>query len=393
MMLRLLSILVLLASILILALPALVYAQEKKDPVLKAGEFPPPDSGTYIAGELVFIDPINRRGGIRLDGNPPGDRYHSGPLHYFAMLPFGMIWYNGAPAEFRDIPLGTHIHGYFLLPPEGEEKTIPAIPNMEKYHVKHNHALSLEDDFSFYQKRGQNWKVVSVDEIKGKINLTPEGKSAKDGINKPYTFDIDQVSKIWKSRKLVDLKEISPGTMVNFNLGWAQGWRDNEYSVSELWLDEESRAFATELQRKKHVRYQKQRWLPAWIDHVENFDYGGGVVTLTLFGGMDKSLYDELKATQEKGFGVGASDKTLRTWFHRADKKIGQVIDWKETANPLPGSSGIQVRLKFTELLDGYRPGRIVRVKCHDWIFVTMPPEERFKSLEELKRSAIMGLP
>jgi hypothetical protein len=328
-----------------------------------------------------------------LDGNPPGDRYHSGPLHYFAMLPFGMIWYNGAPAELRDIPIGTHIHGYFLLPPEGEDKTIPAIPNMEKYHVKHNHALSLEDDFSFYQKRGQNWKVVSVDEIKGKINLTPEGKSAKDGINKPYTFDIDQVSKIWKSRKLVDLKEISPGTMVNFNLGWAQGWRDNEYSVSELWLDVESRAFATELQRKKHVRYQKQRWLPGWIDHVENFDFGGGVVTLTLFGGMDKSLYDELKATQEKGFGVGASDKTLRTWFHRADKKIGQVLDWKETANPPLGSSGIQVRLKFTELLDGYRPGRVVRVKCHDWIFVTMPPEERFKSLEELKRSAIMGLP
>ena len=193
MMLRLLSILVLLASSLILALPALVYAQEKKEPVLKAGEFPPSDSGTYIAGELVFIDPINRRGGIRLDGNPPGDRYQSGPLHYFAMLPFGMIWYNGAPAELRDIPLGTHIHGYFLLPPEGEEKTIPAIPNMEKYHVKHNHALSLEDDFSFYQKRGQNWKVVSIDEIKGKINLTPEGKSAKDGINKPYTYDLSLI--------------------------------------------------------------------------------------------------------------------------------------------------------------------------------------------------------
>lgn len=24
-----------------------------------------------------------------------------------------------------------------------------------------------------------------------------------------------------------------------------------------------------------------------------------------------------------------------------------------------------------------------VRVKCHDWIFVTMPPEERMKSLDE----------
>lgn len=92
--------------------------------MLKAGEFPPSDSGTYIAGELVFIDPINRRGGIRLDGNPPGDRYHSGPLHYFAMLPFGMIWYNGAPASF--VISSRHPYSWiFLLPPEGEEKLFP----------------------------------------------------------------------------------------------------------------------------------------------------------------------------------------------------------------------------------------------------------------------------
>lgn len=367
--------------------------QGKKEQALKPGEFPPPGSGAYIAGELAFIDPVNRRGGIRLDGNPPGDRYQSGPLHYFAMLPFGMIWYNGAPAELRDIPIGTHVHGYFLTPPEGEEKTIPPTPGMEKYHVKNDHALSLEDDFSFYQSRGQNWKVVSIDEIKGKINLAPGGKLVRDGINTPYTFDIDQVCKVWKNRKLVDLKDISAGTLVTFNLGWAQGWRDNEFSISEIWLDDESRLFSSELQRKRHVRYQKQRWLPGWIEQVENFDFGGGIVTLTLFGAMDKSLYDELKSTQEKGFGVAASDKTLRTWYHRGDKKIGQVMEWKENSNPPPGSSGIQIRLKFTELLDGYRPGRVVRVKCHDWIFVTMPPEERFKSMDEFKRSAIMGLP
>ena len=357
------------------------------------GKFPPPNSGTYIAGELVLIDPVNRRGGLRLDGND-GERYHGGPLHYFAMLPYGMISFNGAPAELKDIPIGTHVHGYFHLPPVGEEATIPPLPkDMAKYEIKHNHAVSLEDDFSFYQRRGQSWKVVSIDVNKGKINVMPVGELVKDGINTPYTFDIDDLTKVWKGRSLFDLSEIKPEQVVQFNLGWSPGWRDREFGVLEMWLDEESRKFATDLQRRRHVKYQKQRWLPGWIDSVEDNDFGGGIVTLTLFGGMDPSLYAELKATQDKGFGVAVAEKSLRTWFHRSDKKIGQVMEWKESPNPPPGSSGIQLRMKFTELLDGYRPGRCVRVKCHDWLFVTMPSEERVKTIEEQQRSAVFSLP
>jgi len=369
-------------------------AQESAHPVPKAGEFPPPNTGTYLAGELVIIDPVNRRGGLRLDGNEPHDRYHSGPLHYFAMLPYGMLSFNGAPAELRDIPLGTHVHGYFYLPPVGEEATIPPLPkDMERYEIKQNHAVSLEDDFSFYQRRGQSWKVVSIDSKKGKIHVAPAGQMAQDGINTPSTFDIDDLTKVWKGHTLVELTDIAPDQIVQFNLGWSPGWRDREFTVSELWLDDESRKFATDLQRRRHVKYQKQRWLPGWIDSVEDNDYGGGIITLTLFGGMDPSLYAELKATQDKGFGVAVAEKSLRTWFHRSDKKIGQVIEWKESENPPSGSSGIQVRMKFTELLDGYRPGRVVRVKCHDWLFVTMPSEERVKTMEEQQRSILFRLP
>ena len=365
------------------ALPLLAHAQDRPDHIPQPGQFPPPDSGHYIAGELVMLDPVNRRGGLRLDGNP-GDRYHIGPLHSFAMLPYGMVWFNGAPAELRDIPIGTHVHGCFFVPPAGEETTIPPLPKgQEKFEIKYNHALSIEDDFSFYQRRGQAWKVVSLDAARGKLNVVSTGNAAKDGINGAYTFDIDDVTRVWKERRLVDLKDIAPDTAVQFNLAWAQGWRDREFTVSDLWLDEESAKFATELQRRRHIRFQRQRWLPGWVDAVENFDFGGGIVTLTLFGGMDQSLYDDLKTTQDKGFGVAVAEKTLRTWAHRGDKKIGQVLEWKETANPPPGSSGIQVRMKFAELLEGYRPGRIVRVKCDSWLFVTMPPEERMKSLDE----------
>lgn len=364
-----------------------------EDHVPQQGKFPPPNSGKYIAGELVLIDPVNRRGGLRLDGND-GERYHGGPLHYFAMLPYGMISFNGAPAELKDIPIGTHVHGYFYVPPFGEAATIPPLPkDMAKHELEQNHAVSLEDDFSFYQQRGQSWKVVSIDTKKSKINVTPVGELVKDGINTPYTFDIDDLTKVWKGRSLVELSDIKAEQIVQLNLGWSPGWRDREFAVSEMWLNDESRNFATDLQRRRHVKYQKQRWLPGWIDSVEDNDFGGGTVTLTLFGGMDPSLYAELKATQDKGFGVAVAEKSLRTWFHRSDKKIGQVIEWKEIPNPPSGSSGIQLRMKFTELLDGYRPGRCVRVKCHDWLFVTMPSEERVKTVEEQQRSGVFSLP
>ena len=383
-----------LAVITLVAISATAAISLAQDHIPKPGEFPPPNTGTYIAGELVIVDSVNRRGGLRLDGDAPGSRYHDGPLHYFAMLPYGMIWFNGAPAELRDIPIGTHVQGYFFVPPVGEEKTIPPLAKgQERFEVKQNHALLLEDDFSFYQRRGQAWKVVSIDRARGKLNVAPAGQTAQDGINKPYTFDIDHVTRVWKQRGLVDLDAIVPDQVVQLNLAWSPGWRDKEYTVSEIWLDDESRKFATELQRRRHVRYQRQRWLLGWVDHVEHNDFGGGIVTITLFGEMDPSLYGELQATQEKGFGVAVSEKTLRTWFHRADKKIGDVLEWKEIEHPPPGSSGIQLRLKFTELLDGYRPGRIVRVKCHDWIFVTMPPEDRIKSLEDQQRSSTLGLP
>ena len=99
-------------------------AENKKDYIPKLNEFPPPNTGAYIAGELVTVDPINRRGGLRLDGDFNDDRYDKASAHQFALLPYGMIWYHGAPAELRDIPIGTHLHGRFYLPPEGS-KTIP----------------------------------------------------------------------------------------------------------------------------------------------------------------------------------------------------------------------------------------------------------------------------
>ena len=371
---------------------SLCFAQEPADYVPDPGQFAPVEKGQYLAGELVYIDPVNRRGGIRLHGDEQG-RYWKGPPHYFALLPYATVWFNGAHAELRDVPLGTHVHGYFVVPPQGEEDTIPPLPDTQKqFAIPHNHAITLEDDFSFYQRRGQSWKILSIDIDKEKLNVEPAGQKTKDGINTPYTFDIDSRTRTWKDRRLSDLADIKPGTTVQLNLAWAQGWGQKEMRVGDIWLDDVSRKFATEMQRRRHLRYERQRWTPGWIDHVEPFDFGGGILTLTLFE-VDQELIEDLRRDKDERIAVAVAEKTRRTWIHRADRKFAKLVEWKEIKDPPLGSSGVQLRLKFVELLSGYRPGGCVRVKAENWKWVSVPPEERITSQAEQEQGAKMVLP
>lgn len=371
----------------------------------------------YISGELVCIDPINRRGGLRLDGDE--GRYFTGPPHWFALLPAAGVWQHGARGELRDLPLGTHVHGWFVVPPAGEEGTIPPLPDDKKqFAIAENHALLIEDDFSYYQRRGQAWKVASVDVAKEKITLEPiaiplpvaaepaagnrsqtrlpgsdePGKPVKAGLNTAFTFDIDARSEIWQGSRLVELSTVQPGDVVQFSLAWCQGWGQGEFRVGRLWLDADSRASATERQRQRHVQYERERWTAGWIDDIEHFDYGGGVVTLTLFD-VDQQILDDLSRDRDERIAVAVSHKTRRTWFHRADRKFARLVEWKQLDTWPLGSSGVQLKLRFGELLAGYTPGAIVRVKAESWKFVSMPPEERLTSAQDEERAGRMVLP
>ena len=372
----------------------LSHADDLRNYIPTATEFPPHNSGVYLAGELVVVDPINRRAGIRLDGDGNSQRYLTGPLHYFAMLPCGEVWFNGAAATLRDIPLGTHVQGYFYLPPKGEEETIP--PPLEEFASlipRHNHAVSLEDDMSFYKRRGQSWKIESLDFETNKVHVESVGTAARDGLSEQQTFDFDQATRVWREGRLVNMRDIEPGTVVQLNLGWAAGWQDGEFGLDDVWLDEESQAQAAELQRRRNVRYHRIRWLPGRIESVENFDFGGGLVTIALYGGVAKQIHDELHAAKEKRVAVAAAEHTLRTWRHRSDRKFGKLLKWETVENPRPGFSGIRIHMKFTELIDHYRPGNSVRIKSDDWLFVSVPPEERIKSFEDRDDSRRLVLP
>jgi hypothetical protein len=394
----------------------LMHAKDKEDYIPKAGEFPPHDVGHYFSGELISIDHINRRGAIRLVGNNASDRYHRAPSLLYAMLPYGYIRYHGAPAQLRDIPIGTVVHGYFVLPRESDE-TLPPFQPKERYSYKYTNALTLEDDFSFYQRRTQSWQLEEIklqytsSDFKnidwrntplysGTLKATLKGEQTEDGLTGNMVFSVDRSTRIWKGNQKINWEDLAgeedwtfdqtrnlilKDTLAQLNLTWAPDWENQKFHVTDIWLDEQSRKIAADTQRQRHIRFMRHRWLPGWIDHVEHKTGGSGVVTLTLFDGNDASLYAEVLQTAKShgGVSIASGEWTLRTWWQDHDKKAGRITNFKEIQDPPFGHSGIQLKIEFQELLAGFAPGRIIRLRTNYFPNVKLPPEERVKSMEE----------
>ena len=360
-------------------------ANTEKGP--RPGVFPSKESGIQVHGDLVVSDSVNRRGALR--------EKRSTPRHYFAMLPYGMVWYHGAPADIRDLPPDIHMHGQFLLPMEGEEKTIPLSDNLIKDHknLRYNHAILLEDDMSFYSGRGRSWKVIGFEQGGGpaprlKLSVEPVGPEIEGGINKSTLFDIDDSTRIWQKRQLVSREAIKSDQLIQVNLTWGPF---DSLATTDVWLDEESLEASREIQRNRHLKHIRSRFLPGWVDEVKNDDSGGGEVTVTFFGGMDPSLYSDIRKSQKVK--ICNAENTLRTWnYHQEHASHATIIEKKDIKNPPLGSSDLQVKLKVVRMVDGFRPGRIVRVKG-PWTSVLLPWDEHINSEEAYERSKKMILP
>ena len=89
---------------------------------LKPGEFPPPGSEHAVSGELIALDHVNRSGLLRPDRDDTQRRGDWDIARPFVLLPYGSLRYHGAPAELRDIPLGTHLHGQFYADDNADPK-------------------------------------------------------------------------------------------------------------------------------------------------------------------------------------------------------------------------------------------------------------------------------
>ena len=369
----------------------------------EAGKFPPLEKAKAYDGQLVFVDHANRRGSLRVTG---GELFHSTAPHPFAMLPYGIVRYHGAPADLRDVPLGTMLHGRFYLPPDPKLSSVPIIdkaslkPGGILTHPAENHAILLEDEPSFCLREGKVWKLKEVTltgNKQGLIVANREPKAGGEGKEGEQQMSIDAATRFWRGREQLGLEDLIAeglwpadgtkslgGQVVHLGINWKPDghWErrvGNRLRISDIWLDETAMQRATRHQVEVHRELIRSRWMPAWVDGVEYGKFGSATVTATLFGGMDPSLYADF----QKGIDgqVAASEANLKheygTVRHSLVAISGPILDVMKQDKEIPlGSSGIQIRIKVDQIIEGIRPGRIVRIRPMNWPDDAVPREE-----------------
>jgi len=369
----------------------------------EVGKFPPLDMAHSYRGELMFVDHANRRGSLRVQG--AGTYFRNAP-HPFAMLPYGIVLYRGAPADLRDIPLGTVMHVRAFLPPDPKLSAVPVLPvdNRKKtagysgsgIAPAENHVLLLEDEPSHCQREQLVWKLSEL-EIKNHEGMILASRVSKqDGDDKASEerLTFDAATRIWRGRECLGVddliaegiwptngKKLLDGQAVLLGITWnpTPGGVFTRFHISDIWLDDAAMQRAAQNQTERHKAFIRSRWMPAWVDAVEYGKFGRATVTATLFGGMDPTLYADF----EEGIQVlmNGAENTLKHAggaygpAHMASK--GGILDVTKLSGDVPlGSSGIQIRFETDLIIEGIRPGRVVRVRPVGWPQVDVPREE-----------------
>jgi hypothetical protein len=370
----------------------------------EVGKFPPLDKAHSYRGELVFVDHANRRGSLRVQGE--GMFFRNDP-HPFAMLPYGIVRYHGAPADLRDIPLGTILHVRAFLPPDPTISAVPVLPvDSKSKDANHNrgagifpaenHVLLLEDELSYCQRERMVWKLKEADikNREGTIVGRREPKAGGDGEAREEEMTFDAATRIWRGRECLLIDDLiaegiwpAEGTksLDGRTVLLAIAWKPTpsgvftRFHISDIWLDDTAIARAAHHQSETHKAFIRSRWMPAWIDAVEYGKFGRATVTATLFGGMDPSLYADFKI--DVSATMNASENTLKHLggnygpAHMASK--GPIIDVTKSTGEIPlGSSGFQIKFETDLIIEGIRPGRVVRVRPDSWPQVDLPREE-----------------
>ena len=364
----------------------------------EAGKFPELSKAHTYRGELVFVDHVNRRGSLRVLG--VGVFRRNDP-HPFALLPYGMVRYHGAPAELRDIPLGTILHVTAYLPPDPKLSSVPVLPvdskDRDANHYRgigvfpaENHVLLLEDEPSYCLRMGLSWKLKGIELEKPgtPILATLEPKQGSDTKPAEQKLTFDNATRIWRGREALSVadliaegKKSLDGQPLHLGLTW-KPCPDGIFlrlHISDIWLDDAALQRAAQNQTETHKAFIRSRWMPAHVDNVDYGKFGRAKVTVTLFGGMDPALYADFQKDGQAL--INAAENTLKHAgghygpAHMASK--GPIAEVTKLPGSAPmGSSGIQVTMETDLIIEGIRPGKVVRIRAAIWPAVDLPREE-----------------
>ncbi|MEO8352022.1 MAG: hypothetical protein ABI680_09840 [Chthoniobacteraceae bacterium] len=325
---------------------------------LQPGQFPPEGSAHYLAGEMIQMDHVNRTGQLRPDrrNDQRTDDYDRALV--FTMLPYGTLRYHGAPAEPRDIPIGTHLHGEFYWNANAGKDGKGA----------YTQAFRLEDDFSFHQRQGRVWRVDAVQLDKGTITVTGLSLADQKADAKSTNFKVNSATRVWKGHGFGALADLAVGQSIFLNITVAT--LKDPGRCTDIWLDDESRQLASAHQNEVHRAYEKAHGLPGWIDTVDNEK---SLVIVTLFDGFDRTLMDDFKLKSRVAALV--AEDSLRTYDQVNDRMYCELLEIRNISGA-PGSSGLQLVIKPENLLEGFRPRRIIRLLPEQWGVDDVPWEE-----------------
>ncbi|WP_437206548.1 hypothetical protein [Planctomicrobium sp. SH664] len=337
----------------------------------------PAGAERVIWGELIEVDHVNRQGVLRVDRGDDQTRGQWDRPLPFALFPFGTVSSHGAPADLRDIPLGTHLRAEFF---EGEP--------VSRYEPMYSHHLGprktspylaftrvsrLEDDFSYASRTGRLWRIEAVQPDSETLMVVAVGADGTIDA-RPTKFELGEDAHIWKGRSVCTLDALQPGQTVVLNLTACT--LTGPGRCTDIWIDDESRAVATRQQFARHRYQMRQHGLVGLVDGVDN---QAGKVSVMLFGGMDPVLYEDFLAASL--FRAAVADDSLRTYDQVNDSKEGPGTAVRVAAEH-PGASGVRVTFQPSLLLEGFRPGKIVRLWPRDpgfkntWNVGNLPREE-----------------
>ncbi len=301
-------------------------------------EFPPHHSDRRISGELVSADFVHRTGQFRMS--------KTGELVDFTMPPYGAINYLNAEADLRDVPLGTFFLFFLNQDSRGGFTRL----------------ATMQDQFTMDMGHSFTYRLDEAKLGEGKLLTTKHSISKKqDDLGKKELI-VAKETRYWKGDKQVKAEDLKPGDELLFNItgksGDSQGW------CTDIWIGVDTHQLTKDTQQNKFNAFIKHRGLPGWIEKAE-----GKNVTLTLFSGdtaaYKKAWADDLVKGKETKLLV--TNDELRTWNPPVDGERGSILVVQKVPTECYGCSGFRITVSVSNMLEGFRKGRVARVLIGGW--------------------------
>jgi hypothetical protein len=340
--------------------------------LIAATEFPKPLTESRFWACLVSVDCINRCGVLRLEER---DR-----LINFSMLPYGTIYYRGAPASLGDIPPGTMVECWGF----GDEAT-----------SLHRNVLCVRDDVSVQTFYGCGYRIDSIDPSQRSFVATRQSvatassqryqpvETMRDGASEPkidesIAFQYDDATDWYVGDRVANAGDLAVGQVIRAN--FIRRFYPGPPLITrctEVWLDEASQRLASDHQLDAFACYARDRGYPLRVDRVDD---ANRIVVVSLLETGLMGLIDRWKVGD--AFDFSASTSSLRMWEPNGgqggpDRMFSVQLKQVDVQPVGYGAGGAELTFAVPMLYEAYRPGTILKLYPRDHPVPILPMEER----------------